>query len=300
LCLPIGGFAQPTTTVKTDTRTPSAQEVTESILKDIGTKEANTAVDKRKRAIKEAIDGQLTPDEIIRYKEFMEARERARAGIYSKDLVGKIRSVQILPSAVSAPNEIRISAATSSTLVFTDAAGTPWKILDAFAPGELCEARRNGHLLTLLPPKEGGLAFGRGNLTVVLDGLVTVLVFGLSSGLSKEIDYTLNVQVLAQNPNEPTPITKLGTTLEADPDFPAFLDGTPPDGAKELRSSHSATQAWQYRNAVYVRTPLALHSPAFQLRAAGASGIAIYRFDKNPGIINAIRDGRVIPISLGD
>lgn len=295
--------AQTAATSKVEARSPS-KEVTDAILGDIakGGKEGDPIVDRRRKALEEAAKAQMTPEEIRRYREVMQGRERARAGLYAQDLAGIERSVQINPGAskkdTRRAEEIRISAATTTTLVFTDDAGNPWKVVEAFAPADLAVPKRNGHLLTLLP-SENGVAFGRGNLTVILEGL-GVLVFGVSSGLSTELDYTVNVQVTGKNPSAPVTALRTGTTIENDPDFPLFLDGIPPDSARTLRTSQRETEAWSYRGAVYVKTKLALHSPAFQLSAGSATGTVVYRFASNPGIVNAIHEGRVISIAIGE
>lgn len=297
----IGFSATATAQIDLPKADPTANDITKGILRDAqgGTDKA-AAAEKRAKTLQESMDLQFTPEELRKYRQFIQSRDRARAGLYSEEVVGRVRSLDVSPSRVGGIQDIRISASTTTTLVFTDEAGNPWKIIDEAIPSALAKGRRNGHMLTLLPPEGDGSLFGTGTLNIILDGGRGAIAFGLRSGLSKEIDAIVNIRVEGKNPSAPVVTMGTGTTLDNDPYFLNFLDGVPPDGAKALKTSSKLVEAWSFRGAVYVRTRLALHSPEFQLRSGSATGQVVYRFASNPSIVNAIDEGRVIPILLGE
>lgn len=159
------------------------------------------------------------------------------------------------------------------------------------------------NVLTLEPKQ----AVDYGTVSIILRGKATPVIFMVAAGQS-EVDIRLDAKIAGRNPDvdlaQVSPLTGLSRGyLEATPDLDAvataFLDGYAPSDASPLISSDTAVQAWEYNNALYVRTRFDVLYPNFMSRASSADGTKIYRFD---GGINDItflqRQGQPVTVSF--
>lgn len=257
----------------------------------------------RRDILQDTAKRQYSAEEIQQYRNFIDAYDRAKAGNYSEAAKLIRRRINIGISPDSPVEEIRLNAENVGSIVFTDSLGNPWNVDDVLVPDYII-AMKKENMIVFTPNSKNSDAnpsakFARGSITVLLEGLRSTIPFGLSYGLSKQIDSQIEAQVQARNLKGPAnPIQS--NLIEADEVAEQFLDGEPPQKSKEIKTSHKSVKSWLYGGKLYVRTPLALHSPAYQVYAASAAGMSVFRFDGVPTIINAIHDGEIVSVSIGD
>ncbi len=258
---------------------------------------ASQSKETRRQIMRETLNRQYTGAEIEEYRRAIDAYDRSKSGAYTE--AGKVvkRRVPVGLGPEAPVEEIRLNAQSNSSIVFTDAQGYPWNVEDIIVPGFLT-AKKVGNIVILMPSASGSVRFARANATVLLEGLNSTLPFTISFGYSREVDGQFEVQVQARNPRAPINAVR-GGAIEADEYFGLFLDGEPPNDAQRIKTSAKNVDAWIYAGKLYVRTPLALHSPAFKMFGSSASGMNVYRFDQVPSVINAIESGAIVSIGIG-
>lgn len=263
---------------------------------------ASQSKETRRQIMRETLNRQYTGAEIEEYRRAIDAYDRSKSGTYSE--AGKVvkRRVPVGLGPEAPVEEIRLNAQSNSSIVFTDAQGYPWNVEDIIVPSFLT-AKKVGNIVILMPSasgaSSGGVRFARANATVLLEGLNSTLPFTISFGYSREVDGQFEVQVQARNPRAPINAVR-GGAIEADEYFGLFLDGEPPNEAQRIKTSVKNVDAWIYAGKLYVRTPLALHSPAFKMFGSSASGMNVYRFDQVPSVINAIESGAIVSVGIGN
>lgn len=265
--------------------------------------ESSPAKDARRGIMRDTLSRQYSADEIEQYRRAIDAYERSQAGVYSESAKVIRRRIKVGLNADAQVHEIRLNAENVGSLVFTDALGAPWKVADVIAPGFLTPSKLE-NIVILRPKSDGGngqapVRFSRGSISILLEGLNSTIPFALSYGLSREVDGQVEAQVEGRNPNAAVSAVQ-GGSIETDEVFGLFLDGEPPREAMKIKTSVRSVEAWAYLGRLYVRTSLALHSPAFRMYGGSASGMSVYRFDRAPSIINAIVDGSVVAVAIGE
>ena len=258
----------------------------------------------RREIARDTIERQYTPAEILEYRKVIEAYERSKAGVYQEAARVVRRRISVGVSPDSPVEEIRLNAENVGAMVFTDALGQPWKVADVLAPKTFVKHTISNNMVIFEPAErkveQGGEArFGRGSVTILLEGLNSTIPFALSFGLSREVDGQIEAQVQARNPTAPINMVR-ADMIERDDVADLFLDGEPPKGAVTIKTSSKAVESWLYNGKLYVRTSLGMHSPAFKNFGASASGLNIYTFDRVPSVVNALVDGAVVSVSIGD
>lgn len=257
--------------------------------------------DAKNAILKDTVKRQYTPQEIEQYRAFIDALERSKSGMYEEAAKVIRRRIQVGISPDSPVEEIRLNAENTGSIVFTDALGNPWNVADVLVPNYIASTIVN-NMIVFRPNSGGGdtqRRFGNGSITVILEGLNSTIPFQLSYGHSRLVDGQIEAQVQARNPAHNLSLLP-SNPIEADPSSELFLDGTPPDDAKVVKSSHSSVKAWIYQDKLYVRTKLPIHTPSFTLGASSASGESIFKFSPIPSIINAIVDGSIVSVSIGE
>lgn len=246
---------------------------------------------------------QYTGPEMDEYRGAIDAYDRAKSGVYQEaaKVVRRRVSVGLGPDA-EVP-ELRLNAENVGALVFTDSLGNPWRVAEALPPTSFVEASKHENMVIFRPAagnsQQAPVRFGRGSVTVLLEGLTSTVTFSFSYGLSREVDGQVEAQIQARNPAAAVNAVQAGT-IETDDVFGLFLDGEPPRGANKVKTSHKSVEAWMYMGRLYVRTALSLHSPAFRMYGGSAAGMNVYRFDRIPSIVNAINDGAIVAVGIGD
>lgn len=256
----------------------------------------------RRAIMHDSIERQYTGPELEEYRSAIDSYDRAKSGVYQEGAKVVRRRVSVGLAPDSEVPELRLNAENAGALVFTDSLGSPWRVADVVAPGYLA-VQKYENMVILRPAATTGqqapVRFTRGSITVLLEGLSSTVTFAVSYGLSKEVDGQLEAQIQARNPAASVNAVQ-GGSIETDDAFGLFLDGEPPRGASKVKTTLKAVEAWMYQNHLYVRTILSLHSPAFRMYGGSAAGINVYRFDRIPSVINAIKDGVIVSIGIGD
>jgi intracellular multiplication protein IcmK len=193
----------------------------------------------------------------------------------------------------------RLAAGNAGSLTFSDSTGQPWAVETATsgAPDsfKVDKAGRDGQdtNIVIVSPMTG---YGHGNLLVKLQGHPVPVALTLKAG-EKEVDYRLDVRVIARGPKAaPEPATVSGMPSGDDRDLRAFLDNTPPQRARRLKTTAPAVEAWQMDDMVYVRSSWELMSPAYLAKAAGIN-VKVYALGENP-VLMFSNGGTLVTVSL--
>ncbi len=188
---------------------------------------------------------------------------------------------------------IRLFKNRTSTLLLTDITGQPWPIVnydglseEDFIVKRLDNPAPEGYVLSVTPRG----SFVSGNLVLVLKGLVSPLNIEFVSA-QKEVDVTTEVRVQAKGPN--TQYTSIGLPSSIDTALLSVLQGVAPTGAKELKVSTNAVQAWLAKDgSMYVRTRYKIMSPAFDNVTSSPDGTYAYKMIPVPVVLFKVADGR--------
>lgn len=211
------------------------------------------------------------------------------------------RSIQVLLGPGGVPTPVRTSPQNTTSLVFVDATGAPWPIID-FAAGntdalalppakDLVEKKL--HILTLAPKRD----FISTNLTVLLAGADAPITLAIVSS-KKTVDYRLDLLVQARGPNARA-VQNLGSFSEYLPtDLLNAIDGKPNESAQELEvvGGDGETRVWKVGKRFMVRTRLVVTAPAAINAGQGVGDMKVYEIPETPRII-ALKNGE--QISLG-
>lgn len=271
-----------------------------------GDVDLNHPIDNARRNIMtDTLKRQYTHDELQRFREIADSFDRAKSGVYAEAAKVVRRRIAVGISPDSPVEQIRLNAENAGSIVFTDALGQPWNVIDAIVPSYLIVTHVK-NMLVLRPNHQAindtqafSTRFAGGSIMVLLEGLNSTIPFEVSYGNSRVVDAQIEAQIQARNPLSLTSM-HAADLIESDPDAELFLDGEPPKKAKEIKTSNNRAKSWLLGKSLYIRTDLPLHSPAFQLGASSASGMSVYRFENAPPVINAIVDGEIVSVSIGD
>ena len=197
------------------------------------------------------------------------------------------RSIDLTLKPGEKPPLVHMALGNASTLTISDATGQPWPILSvttgnpaAFSASMAGKAGESN--IIVVAPKSN---VAQSNLVVTLVGYPVPLLLMLKSGYH-DVDFRLDMRVAARGPNalyDTSNVNMLPPT--ADAKMQAFLDGTPPDGAKKLQTSAGGVDAWAFGDQIYVRTSYAVLSPAYTAKSSNVSGVSVYVMQDAPVLI---------------
>lgn len=240
------------------------------------------------------------PNQVRDVKEILLQQQRANMSPYPSVATPTTRSLNVKFAPGAIPPVIRLSANMLTTIVFTDAAGNPWNINNVSMnrglfsdglipnnqnPNQVQEnsnekaIKQSGQNILSLEPLNP-VAYG--NIAITLDGLDTPVIFILSTGQA-EVDLRVDARIPGLNPHRtakssfssssPTNYSLDDTTL-------LFVDGSPPEDAVLLKTTSRELDAWLFNDEVVIRTDAQIIYPAFKASVTSASGMTVYRFDK--------------------
>lgn len=250
---------------------------------------------------RQAVDD-IVPEDLA--KELKELRVRVdnvmREGSTSVNTSAKPKSSHV--ELTQQPNEdppiVRVAMGMPTNLIFTDVTGAPWPIEYA-TPGA------NGQFEIMLPaagtptmqirPKNG-YAYGGVSVKLV-DNPIPVSV--TVTAAQKIVDVRLDVVVLKRGPNAKAPMIDATSAngTPADQILTMFLYGSPPTGARLLKSSARSVTAWNYNNFMYVRSTVPLVSPNPLGSSRTVDGTYAYAFTQVP-VVNITVDGVISSVFL--
>jgi intracellular multiplication protein IcmK len=241
------------------------------------------------KSFKKASDGLLpmSPEQIRafmrRLENTQEAAQPPNAGP-PKGIV-KVASISLDPGGE--PPTVNLAAGFITTIDLIDASGQPWPILDVGVGGnfEVTPTQAGSHVVRIVPLTR----YGQGNLSILLKGLSTPIIFRLNAG-GPTFHMRYDARVPKMGPDARTPIIDRprGTTLVAgDQVITSILENAPPKEAKRMKIGglDARTMAWRVNDKVYVRTPLTMLSPAWNASAASPDGMTVYEIGDAPVLL---------------
>jgi len=243
----------------------------------------------------------LSPEQIIeirnlkdRLDEALMRRPRGIPNAQSSTIPASFASRTRLPP-------VRVSIGIVSSLVFADASGNPWPILD-YAVGDMSQLHmpdaklvsdKKMNILTISPRTDKVFT----NLSIMLAGAPAPLVMTLLSD-QKSVDYRLDYIVEGRAPGAPAPIMDHGFTGGAPVDLMLALDGKPGDHAVELAiDGDPGTRAWKINERIILRTRLVVAAPAPLRIGRSLDGVRVYELTEVPRIL-ALRNGEIITLTV--
>lgn len=245
---------------------------------------------------------QFSPDQQARIKQLYLNRQGARNSPYVNlpNPVTRTLAVNLDPGV--SPAVLRLARGQLSSIVFSDTSGNPWVIeevglnrtLFSDGSGQSGGAKQKPtNVLTLEPLSP--MAYG--NVSVTLHGLPTPVIFVLTSGQA-DVDMRVDAKIPGRNPDAVAKIEVTGMPT-IDDDLGYFLDGVPPKTAKRLKvSGFPGSDAWLYKDKMYLRTPGDALYPAYLARARSTSGVSVYRFESKYPNVTVTSNGAAITLSI--
>ncbi|MCL2468750.1 MAG: DotH/IcmK family type IV secretion protein [Alphaproteobacteria bacterium] len=240
-----------------------------------------------RRSYKRATEGlfPLTPEQIRHFMERLEATQAVSEMPSGGQPQGEVKIVHLSLDPGGQPPTINLAAGYVTTIDLIDQTGEPWPIADVGVGGnfEVTPTEAGSHVVRVIPLTR----VGTGNLSILLKGLSTPIIFRLSAG-GPTFHMRFDASVPQLGPNAKTPLIKQRRGVVAgDVAMTMILENAPPDGAQRLRVGglDARTMAWQLGGRVYVRTPLTLLSPAWNASASSADGMTVYEIGDAPVLL---------------
>ncbi|MBT9131427.1 MAG: hypothetical protein DDT41_01733 [candidate division WS2 bacterium] len=126
-------------------------------------------------------------------------------------------------------------------------------------------------------------------MILILRGLPTPLNIEFVSA-QRIVDGTTQIRVQAIGPN--SKFTSMGLPASIDSEMLNILQGVAPQGAKELRVSSKAVQAWLARDgSMYLRTRYRIMSPAFEQVTSSPDGTFAYKMIPVESVLFKVTEG---------
>ncbi len=233
----------------------------------------------------------LTPDQIKTLRYLLDESQRAAAeypGTPPRP-TSSLVAVNLSPGAT--PPVERLCAGYVTSLVFTDATGSPWPVA-AYDLG-------NPHDFNVQWNKKGNTLlvqaldhYQAGNLAVMLQGMDTPIMVTLLPG-QRACDYRTDLRIPQLGPNANPVFSGLPNT--ANPKLLDVLDGVPPQGAQQLQIQGGNATAWLIDNHIFLRTPLTVLSPGWISATSSSDGTNAYELPNTP-VILASSQGQIIKL----
>lgn len=248
-----------------------------------------------------AIDDLMPPNlakDVLELKERRDAYDRAMAasaGVVAKPVT---RSITITQAAGEVPDVVRVAPGIPTNVVFLDSTGQPWPIEYA-TPGDSSKFEvvmpMAGTSSLQIRPR---FSYGYSGLSVTLKNNPIPISLTLTVGQA-QVDARLDVKVARRGPNAAAPIIdRTGSPHATDVTLMSFLDGVPPQGSREVKTSLSSVRAWMWNDRLVVRTDQPLVSPAWSDSTSSPSGVTnAYILPVVPSILVAT-DGRMMTVKI--
>ena len=198
---------------------------------------------------------------------------------------------EVSPGATSPV--VRVSKNRTSTVIITDMTGQPWPIINMdgltkedFIVKRLDNPAPDGYVLSITPRG----SFVSGNLVLVLKGLPSPINIEFVPA-QKEVDVNTEIRVQARGPNSHFSTMSMPASMTSELLY--ILQGIAPGGAKDLKTSSNAVQAWLSKDgSMYVRTRYKVMAPAFESVTSSPDGTYAYKMVPVPVVLFKTDDGR--------
>jgi intracellular multiplication protein IcmK len=201
------------------------------------------------------------------------------------------------------PTTIKTAYGYVTTVAFVDTTGQPWPIQNITWAGnfDIVEVQTGQneatHTLRITPQSE----FAYGNMSIQMLTLNTPIIISLETSRDM-VHYRFDAIVPQEGPFATTPIIENGVTLAAgDADMSGVLEGVVPPSAIKMSVTgvDSRTSAYRFNGMTYLRTPLALLSPAWMSSASSADGMHVYALNHAPVVLLSDK-GKMVRAYLSD
>lgn len=228
----------------------------------------------------------LSPDQIKEVMRRMSASQKAASPPPDPDPQAEVKVENISLEPGSPPPTIRVAIGYVTTVTILDVTGQPWPVENVVVGGNFqIPGPTSGHVIRIIPQTR----FGKGNLSISLQGLPTPLTFKVESG-KDTVYYRYDVRVPSAGPAAATPLMNKGGITDVagkDDGLIAVLSGLPPKAAKAMTVSGTdkRTKVWEINDHYYVRTPLTLLSPAWDSSMRSADGTQVYVLPETPVLL---------------
>ncbi|MDX9689978.1 MAG: DotH/IcmK family type IV secretion protein [Alphaproteobacteria bacterium] len=261
-----------------------AQEAAERAAEE----EAQRELEHNRKSYKKASQGllPLSPDQVRDFMNRLETTQEAALPPHAGTPKGEVKVVNLSLDPGVQPPQINLAAGYVTTIDIIDQTGEPWPILDVGIGGnfEVTPTQAGSHVVRVVPLNR----YGTGNLSVLLKGLSTPVIFKLSAGGQKyHMRFDARIPKLGPNAKAPLIEHRRPWPIAGDKIIMMFLENAPPADAKRLSVGgvDARTMAWQLNDRVYVRTPLSLLSPAWNASASSADGMTVYEIGDAPVLL---------------
>lgn len=215
-----------------------------------------------------------------------------------------IRSINLSLAPGHEPPMIHLAYGVTTSITFSDVTGAPWYISRAItdassysATSSSGEESEKTNIVTISPLKD--FTQGR-NLTVFLEHSAVPVIFQLETGSDPSVDYRVDTSISQRGPNAREDYVESALPATDDAMMVKFVDGTPPKGARRIKSDNPAVEAWRYQKMMFVRSEMPMMSPQPLKYSAGhISGIQVYGLRPTPDIVVS-NHGELVTVRLGE
>lgn len=235
----------------------------------------------------------LSPAQIKTLRKLYDNSQRAAATYPGTPPKPTSSSVVVNLSPGAAPPIVRLRNGFVTSLVFLDSTGQPWPIqaYDIGDPNSFnIQWDQKGNTLLV----QSDTTYRSGNLAVMLKGKDTPVMVTLMPG-QRAVDYRVDMRIPGLGPNASPTMSSLPDT--ANPQLINFLNGVPPQSAKELQVEGGPCQAWELGKYIYLRTSLTVLSPSWLASMSSPDGTNVYEITKAPVVLASFR-GKVVQLTV--
>ncbi len=228
----------------------------------------------------------VSPEQVRQYRQ---ADDRLKREMVAPVNPGRpvSRAVRVTLKPGEEPPTVRVQPGIVSTLTFSDVTGQPWPVLSvvtgnpsayvAQTAGE--EGKTNIIVLSAIAQHVSS------NLAITLVGHPVPILLSVEQN-RPETDYRIDVRMDAKGPNAAQEIVGVSSLAPTNDSLMIkFLDGTPPPGARALRTSSPDVEAWKFEDIQYVRTRGEMLSPAYTARSNSVAGVNVYLMADSPVLL---------------
>jgi len=235
----------------------------------------------------------LSPQQIKTLRYMFDRSQRAAADYPGTPPRPTSSTVMVNLSPGATPPIVRLRSGFVTSLVFLDSTGQPWPV-KAYDLGDpksfniMWDQKGNTLLVQAMS------TYKSGNLAVMLRGEDTPIMVTLMPG-QRAVDYRVDMRVPGMGPNAKPQMS--GLPDAANPSLLTFLNGVPPQGAKQVQVHGAPAQAWLYKGQLYLRSQLSVVSPGWLATMSSPDGTHVYEMSKTP-VILASYHGSTVQMSI--
>ncbi|MDD3182866.1 MAG: DotH/IcmK family type IV secretion protein [Alphaproteobacteria bacterium] len=264
------------------------QQAIETAARAAEEEEAKREEEHNRKSFKRASEGlmPLSSEQIRSFMQKLEITQEASQAPSSGAPKGEVKIANISLDPGGEPPQINLAAGYVTTIDIIDQTGEPWPILDVGVGGnfEVTPTQAGSHVVRVVPLTR----LGMGNLSILVKGLSTPLIFRLvSGGATFHMRYDARVPALGPMARTPLINYRRPGPVAGDALMSMLLENAPPKEAKRMKVGgvDTRTMAWQVGERVYVRTPLSLLSPAWNASVSSADGMTVYEIGDAPVLL---------------